>query len=242
MHFTFLDYKPAGGVSVIEVKGWPSAELTRLADELEEVCREITYDDETRLALLLLTEGPSGPASDPGEECSIAAPISGLDKPVLAASTGDCIGRKLELMLAGDLRIGSETSRFGLTHILSGQIPGDGGTQRLARLVGKGKALEMILTGQVVDAREAHLIGLINRTFPAEGLVSAATAMAEEMAQKAPISLRYAKEAVNKGMDMTLEQGLRLEADLYLLLHTTQDRTEGIKGFIEKRKVQFQGK
>lgn len=245
MHLDRLNYRRTGGVAILEVSGWPSGELERLADELEEVCGEISYDDGIRLALLLLTEGPSGPeekAHARVEARSMAGPLSRVDKPVLAASTGDCIGQKLELMLAGDLRIGSETSRFGLTHILSGQIPCDGGTQRLARLVGKSKALEMILTGQVVDAREAHRIGLINRTFPAEGLVSAATAMAEETAQKAPISLRYAKEAVNKGMDMTLEQGLRLEADLYLLLHTTQDRTEGIKGFIEKRKVQFEGK
>jgi enoyl-CoA hydratase/carnithine racemase len=121
-------------------------------------------------------------------------------------------------------------------------IPSDGGTQRLARLVGRGKTLEMILTGEVIDAQEALRIGLVHRVVPKKDLTEVAMKMAQEMASKGPIALRYTKEAVYKGMDMTLEQGLRLEADLYLLIHTTKDRTEGIQAFREKRKPKFEGK
>jgi enoyl-CoA hydratase/carnithine racemase len=108
--------------------------------------------------------------------------------------------------------------------------------------VGRGKAIEMILTGEVIDAQEALRIGLLNKVVPSERLTAAALKMSQEIASKAPIALRYAKEAIYKGMDMTLEQGLRLEADLYLLLHTTRDRTEGIKAFQEKKPLRFEGR
>jgi len=110
-----------------------------------------------------------------------------------------------------------------------------------SRLVGKGKALELILTADVIDAEEALAIGLVNRVMAQEELAAEAEAMAKTMAAKGPIALRYAREAVNKGLDLTLEQGLRLESDLYLLLHTTEDRTEGIRAFLEKKPPQFKG-
>jgi enoyl-CoA hydratase/carnithine racemase len=145
------------------------------------------------------------------------------------------------MALACDLRIATETSVFGLPHIKASLIPSDGGTQRLSRLVGRSKALEMILTGETVDAQEALRIGLVNRVVPTGELMEVAMKMAKEMASKGPIALRYAKEAIHKGMDMTLEQGLHLEADLYLLIHTTKDRTEGIKAFQGKRSPKFEG-
>ena len=144
--------------------------------------------------------------------------------------------------MACDIRIASEAARFALTHIKSGLIPGDGGTQRLSRLIGRGKAIEMILTGEMIDAREALRIGLVNKIVPSEKLEETALHMAREMASKGPVAVRYAKEAINKGIDMTLEQGLRLEADLYLLLHTTQDRVEGIQTFQKKGVPRFEGK
>jgi enoyl-CoA hydratase/carnithine racemase len=112
----------------------------------------------------------------------------------------------------------------------------------LARLVGRGKTIEMILTGELIDAQEALRVGLLNKVVPSESLAAVALKMAQEIGSKAPIATEYAKEAITKGMDMTLEQGLRLEADLYLLLHTTKDRTKGIKAFREKRTPRFQGK
>ena len=109
-------------------------------------------------------------------------------------------------------------------------------------MIGKGKALELILTGEIIDAEEAFKIGLVSKVVPAEKLAAEAESLAQKMAGQAPISLRFVKEAVNKGLDLTLDQGLRLEGDLYFLLHTTADRTEGIKAFLEKRKAEFKGK
>jgi enoyl-CoA hydratase len=129
-----------------------------------------------------------------------------------------------------------------LPHIRLGLIPWDGGTQRLSRLVGRGKALEMILTGEMIDAQEADRIGLVSKIIPSGELIATATNMAREMASKGSIALRYVKEAVYKGMDLTIEQGLRLEADLYFLLHTTKDRAEGIQAFREKKTPKFEGK
>jgi enoyl-CoA hydratase/carnithine racemase len=161
---------------------------------------------------------------------------------VIAAINGDATGQGLELALACDIRVATEASHFGLPHIKKGLIPWDGGTQRLSRLVGSGKTLEMILTGEMIDAQEALRIGLVNKVVPREELMKAVTGLAQEMASKGPIALRYAKEAIHKGMDLTLEQGLRLEADLYLLLHTTKDRSEGIKAFREKKVPRFEGR
>ena len=120
-----------------------------------------------------------------------------------------------------------------------GIIPADGGTQRLARLVGRGKALELILTAETITAQEALEIGLVNRVVGGAKLADEAKALAGSIASKGPIALRFIKEAVNKGLDLTLEQGLRLEGDLYFLLHTTADRTEGINAFLKKRPPKF---
>jgi enoyl-CoA hydratase len=173
---------------------------------------------------------------------SLASHIGSLTQPTVAVIQGNAFGQGLELALACDIRIASDQSLFSLSQISNNEIPFDGGTQRLPRLVGRTKTMELILTGLKVDSREANRIGLINRVFPQNELMPSALTLAEELAAKGPIALRYAKEAVMKGMDMTLEQGLRLEADLYFLLHTTQDRQEGIKAFQEKRTPGFEGK
>jgi enoyl-CoA hydratase/carnithine racemase len=129
-----------------------------------------------------------------------------------------------------------------MDHILDGDIPWGGGTQRLSRLVGKAPAMEMILTGKMIDAHEAYRIGLVSKVVSSEELTTEATNIAQAIGSKGPIALRYAKEAICKGMDLRLDQGLRLEADLYFLLHTTQDRIEGIRAFQEKRKPNFKGR
>jgi enoyl-CoA hydratase/carnithine racemase len=227
--------------------------LRRLFNDLVELCNEITWSREIRVIILTGTEesvsetGLTGSISELKgrlgiEFWSFAEPISKLDRPVIAAISGDAIGQGLELALACDIRIASETSRFGLPQIKAGHIPWDGGTQRLSRLVGRGKALEMILTGEIIDAKEALRIGLVHKVVPNEDLTEVTMKMAQEMASKGPIALRYTKEAVYKGMDMTLEQGLHLEADLYLLIHTSKDRSEGIQAFREKRTPKFEGK
>lgn len=227
----------------------------QLANELSGLCTEIAWNEETKVVVLTGADEKSfsmemnliGGISEANEEnrtksWSLSDPIAKLDRPVIAAINGDAIGHGLELALACDIRIASETSRFGLPQIKSGLIPSDGGTQRLSRLVGKSKALEMILTGEMIEAQEAFRIGLVNRIVPPDKLMAVAMDMAKELASKGPIALKYAKEAIYKGMDMTLDQGLHLEADLYLLIHTTKDRTEGIQAFREKRTPKFEGK
>jgi enoyl-CoA hydratase/carnithine racemase len=162
-------------------------------------------------------------------------------QPIIAAIGGFALGGGLELALACDIRIASEDSQLGLTEVNLAIIPGGGGTQRLPRLVGRGKALEMILTGGRVDAGEALRIGLVERVVPAGEAFAAAQALARALAEKAPVALRYAKEAVVKGLGLPLDDGLRLENDLATLLRTTDDRVEGAKAFLEKRKPRFTG-
>ena len=173
---------------------------------------------------------------------SVAGAVAGLECPVIAAINGDALGQGLELALACDLRIAAETARLGLPQIISGLIPWDGGTQRLPLLVGRAKAMEMIYTGESISAGEAYRFGLINKVVLVGELPLVVADMARVMASSAPLALKYAKEAIDKGLELTLEQGLRLEADLYLLLQTTADRTEGIKAFRQKRQPRFKGK
>ena len=167
--------------------------------------------------------------------------MAGIVKPLIAGISGDVIGLGLEVILACDIRIAAEQSRFGSNHLERGSITREGGTQRLSRLVGKGKALEMLLTGNIIDSKEACRIGLINKIVDGQDLDDVIRDTALEMASKSSIALNYAKETINAGMEMTLEQGLRLEADLYMLMHTSSDRTEGIRAFQEKRTPQFKG-
>lgn len=215
----------------------------QLALEMKEVCQQINQDDDIYAVIITgagskaFCGGSEREQSRPGY--NVARAVASIDRPVIAAINGDALGEGLELALSCDIRLASEGARFGLPQVAEGFIPMDGGTQRLPRVVGKGKALELILTAGIIDADEAFEIGLVNKVVTDENLAHEAEAMAKTIAAQAPIALRYAKEAVNKGLDLTLEQGIRLEADLYLLLHTTADRTEGITSFLQKRKPSF---
>jgi enoyl-CoA hydratase len=167
--------------------------------------------------------------------------IAGLSVPSIAAINGDALGGGLELALACDLRVAAEGARLGFPDTSNGLIPSGGGTQRLPRLVGRGKALEMLLTAQPVDAAEASRIGLVNMVVARSQVMATAEKLAQRILSRGPMAVRYAKEAVQKGLEMTLEQGLRLEADLSFILQTTRDRDEGIKAFLEKRPPKFKG-
>jgi len=162
-------------------------------------------------------------------------------QPIIAAIGGYCFGGGLELALACDIRIASADSRLGLTEIDLAIIPGGGGTQRLPRLIGRGKALEMIVTGARIPAAEALALGIVERVVPTDRLHAEAQALARTIADKAPVALRYAKESVVKGLELPLADGLRLEADLSTLLRTTDDRLEGARAFLEKRKPKWAG-
>jgi len=163
-------------------------------------------------------------------------------QPIIAAIRGFALGGGLEFALACDIRVAAEDAQLGLTEINLAIIPGGGGTQRLPRLVGRGKALEMILTGMRVPAAEALRIGLVERVVPVSELMPAAQGLARDIAAKAPIALRYAKEAVVSGLGLPLQDGIRLENDLATLLRTTEDRVEGARAFVEKRKPKWTGR
>jgi enoyl-CoA hydratase/carnithine racemase len=245
-----------GHKAVIELSGPVTRAdgIRSMSDQLSDTCSGVTGGDEARVVAVIGSgENPFSwgegyndlletAAPGPGLFRSPAESLGGLELPVIVGIQGDALGPGLEMVLACDIRIAAEGARFGLPQIDAGFIPCDGGTQRLSRIVGKAKALEMVLTGETIDAREALRIGLVNRVVPKEEVVKTVMDMAGEMVSRAPVAMRYAKEAVLNGMDMTLEQGLRLEADLYFLLHATRDRTEGITAFREKKKPRFEGK
>ncbi len=168
--------------------------------------------------------------------------IEKLAKPVIAALNGHAIGGGLEVALACDMRIASERAKFGLTEVKVGTIAAAGGTQRLPRLIGVGLAMEIILSGELIEANEALRIGLVNTVVPAEQVLDAAWALAEKIAKRAPLAVRLAKAAVLKGMEMNMENALDLEASYSQLLSTTADRAEGMNAFLEKRDPVFTGK
>jgi enoyl-CoA hydratase/carnithine racemase len=167
--------------------------------------------------------------------------IENLGKPVVAAINGFALGGGCELAMACTLRIAADTARLGQPEINLGLIPGYAGTQRLSRLVGKGRALEMILTGAPVAAAEAHRIGLVNRVVPAADLLAEARKLAAQLAASAPVAVRYIIDAVNKGLEMPFAEACRYEATLFGLVASTDDMREGTKAFLEKRKPTFTG-
>lgn len=168
--------------------------------------------------------------------------IENLGKPVIAAVNGFALGGGCELALACTLRIASENARFGQPEVKLGIIPGYAGTQRLPRLVGKGRALEMILTGEPVNAQEAFRIGLVNQVVPLKDLMAAAEALARKILANAPLAVRFAMEAVNHGLEMSEAEGQFLEATLFGLCSTTEDKNEGTRAFLEKRPAKFAGR
>jgi len=173
---------------------------------------------------------------------SLFTAIDTFPKPVIAMINGYCLGGGCELALACDIRIASESASFGQPEINLGIIPGGGGTQRLTRLVGEGKAMELILTGEIIDAKIAFAIGLVNQVVPADQLQVKTMEIANRIADKSPIALRLAKEAVKLASRSNLDEGLRREVDLFALCFSSDDKDEGVSAFLEKRKPVFKGK
>ena len=165
-----------------------------------------------------------------------------IGKPVIAAVAGWCLGGGRELAMALDLIVAAESAKFGQPEVNIGVIPGAGGTQRLTRAVGKSVAMEMILTGEPIDAREAHRLGLVARVVPNELVVEDALALAAKIATRSPLALRLAKEAVNVAYEMSLTDALAHERRLFYLLFASEDQKEGMAAFIEKRDPDFKGR
>jgi enoyl-CoA hydratase len=173
---------------------------------------------------------------------SLFTAIDTFPKPVIAMINGYCLGGGCELALACDIRISSDTASFGQPEINLGIIPGGGGTQRLTRLVGEGKAMELILTGDIINAQAAYALGLVNMVVPAADLEAKTMEIANRIAEKSPVALRMAKEAVKLASRSNLDEGLRREVDLFALCFSSEDKDEGVKAFLEKRKPVFKGK
>ena len=165
-----------------------------------------------------------------------------MGKPVLAAVNGYCLGGGCELAMACHVRIASENARFGQPEVKLGITPGYGGTQRLPRIVGRGNALHLLLTGEQIGAAEALRIGLVSKVVPADQLLAEAGKLMRAILANGPLALKLTMEAVDRGLDVTLEEGLRLEADAFGLVAATDDMKEGLTAFLEKRPAKFQGK
>lgn len=168
--------------------------------------------------------------------------IEGCIKPVIAAVNGFALGGGCELALGCDIRIASDKACFGLPEVGLGIIPGFGGTQRLARLIGKGRALELILTGSMIDAAEAYRIGLVNKVVPADQLLETTKAMAETIIRKGPCAVQFAKQAIRNGLELDLDRANQYETELFGLCFATVDQKEGMQAFLEKRQAEFIGK
>ena len=173
---------------------------------------------------------------------ALLARIEESPKPVIAAVNGYALGGGCELAMACHIRIASESAQFALPEVTLGIAPGYGGTQRLPRLVGKGRALQLILTGERIDAQEAHRIGLVNKVTAPDELLATAEAMMRQILARGPIAVALCIDAVNRGLDVSLEAGLELEAQHFGLLATTADMREGMQAFLEKRQPKFTGK
>ncbi len=232
----------------VAVITFPGVMTDESAFDLRDACLQVRRNEETWVVVVVVSVVSKTGLSDARdfdidalEKMSVADSVAAIEKPVVAAVTADATDQALELALACDLRIASDASSFGLTQITAGLIPWDGGTQRLPRLVGRSRAMEMVLSARVLDAREALEIGLVNETVPPNMVVARAREMAQLIAGHGPIAARYLKEAILNGADLTLEQGLRLEADLNLLLQTTTDRVEGIGSFLKRRQPNYRG-
>jgi enoyl-CoA hydratase len=225
--------------------------------DLEDACAALNDDAEVRV-VIVTAEGdvfsigwgqdelsPDGfDAIEWRQRFEVGPPFACLEElgqPVVCAINGDAVSAGLELALACDVRIAAQGARFALPETALGMVPMAGGTQRLARIVGRGEALRMVLLAESIDAEEARRIGLVGAVVPGERLLADAQALAERIASRGPVAVRYAKEAVRRGLDLPLDQALRYETDLTVILQTTDDRAEGVRAFLEKRRPEFKG-
>ena len=231
---------------------------TRTLDELRHAILDLKQDDAVRVVILTGAGEKAFVAGADINELAVLSPVAGrehalagqhvfdlienMGKPVIAAINGYALGGGCELAMACTLRMASDTARLGQPEINLGIIPGYAGTQRLARLVGKGKAMEIVLTGAPIAAADAERIGLVNRVVPAAELMTEVRKLAMQLAGQAPVAMRYIITAINRGLEMPFAEGAVFEATLFGLVAATDDMREGTRAFLEKRKAEFKGR
>jgi len=260
MAFEHLLIDRDGAVAIVTINrpGVLNALSTQTLDELRRAILELKYDETVRAVVLTGSGEKAFIAGADINELAVQTPTTGrehalagqhvldliehMGKPVIAAINGYALGGGCELAMACTIRIASETAKLGQPEINLGIIPGYAGTQRLARLVGRGRALEMLLTGDHITAQEAHRLGLVNRVVAAGDVLPQAKALAASLAAKAPIAIRYILDAVHKGLEMPFPQAQVFEATLFGLVASTDDMHEGTRAFLDKRKPAFKGR
>ena len=260
MEYQTLLFEIKDGIALITINR--PDKLNALNDqvmaELADVAQRLATDDAIRGAILtgagpkafvagadigdLATQGPFDGKARALRGQAVLRRLETCGKPVIAAVNGFALGGGCELAMACHLRIASENAKFGQPELKLGIAPGYGGTQRLPRLVGKGVALQLILTGETIDAREAHRIGLVNKVVPSAELLAAAEQLLRAILAMGPLAVRLALEAVDQGLEMSLDEGLLLEANHFGLLAATRDMKEGLGAFLEKRAPKFEGR
>jgi enoyl-CoA hydratase len=260
MTYETLLYELRDGISIVTIHRPEklNALNQKVMKELQACFESVLSNTDAKVAILTGSGEKAFVAGADISELAVQTPVSGketslagqrtldlienLGKPVIAAVNGYALGGGCELAMACTLRIASENARFGQPEVKLGIIPGYAGTQRLPRLVGKGRALEMILTGDPVVAQEAYRIGLVNQVVSPKDLMAAAESLARKIMANGPLAVRFAMEAVNHGMEMNEAEGQFLEANLFGLCCTTEDKNEGTRAFLEKRPAKFVGK
>ncbi|MFP3189865.1 MAG: enoyl-CoA hydratase [Thermoproteota archaeon] len=251
-----LEIKESIGIIYLNRPKVLNALNKQTVDEIIDAMKKLNEDDKIK-AIILTGNGDNFSAGADIKEMIQLSPleaetrsplanwdiaISSVKKPVIAAIKGYTLGGGLELALSCDLIIASEETKIGQPEINIGLMPGGGGTQRLARLIGKHKAMELILTGKMIDAKEAERIGIINKVVPKEKLIEEAMNIAKEISAKAPLAVKYAKESILYAFESNLNEGLKYERKLFYLLLGSEDGKEGMKAFIEKRAPQYKGR
>lgn len=260
MAYETLLYEKSDGIATVTFNrpAKLNALNRRVVEELADSIERIRNDGEVRSVILTGAGEKAFVAGADINELAVQTPVAGketslagqrvldaledLGKPSIAAVNGYALGGGCEVAMACTLRLASQTARFGQPEVKLGIVPGYAGTQRLPRLVGKGRALELILSGEPISAEEAYRIGLVNAVVPAAELIPAARALAKKIMANGPLAVKLAMEAVNHGMEMSEQEGQFLEATLFGLCCATEDMKEGMRAFLEKRPAKFLGK
>ena len=260
MRYNNLLYEKEEGIGIVTINRPKSLNALNeeVHAELYEIFREIEDDPDVRVVILTgsgeraFVAGADITEMQPKDSIEIGSfidtgrkafdQIYTLSKPVIAAVNGFALGGGCELAMCCDLRIASENAKFGQPEINLGVIPGAGGTQRLARLVGMTRAKELIYTGDIIDAKAAFIMGLVNKVVPPDSLMTEAKELAQKILSKSSVALSLAKKAINSGADMSLSSGLDLETQCFARCFATEDQKEGMKAFMEKRKPEFKNR